>query len=379
MTTVTPRPASSFVEQSGVVVQSNRPQYANNKWQQPLIAAGFRHIRGKLGSNKADVQWMKPIIDKGIKICTTIVATSGGTLDKAKAKANIAAIDTLWGGTKNVIAAEGPNEFNNTGSRPANWAAIERDFIEWMWKEIRSRPSLAQLLVAGPSIWKRILADYKALGNIDPFVNRNTLHWYTDTKRPTNGNTTLDQGIVNVGILSSKQILVTECGVPNKNPPRIQSKYAARVLFELLRRPKIERAYLFEMSDVDPSPKWGLLDGNFQPRMHYYTIKNLLALYADSGAPNVAPFELDITAPSTALLGHMIHRRSDGRALISLGRDVDAKDADIAPASVNLDFGKQVSARLHLPTFSTAPKDLGSASGFTVPVTDQLAVVEVQL
>lgn len=372
---MTPKPATEFADKTGLCIHPNWTQMKNMLWQQKVIDMGVKNTRGKLGRHKEDVKLMQPLWDAGIRHCATIVESSGGVLDRTAAKGNLDAITGLWGGAKNIIAIEGPNEFNI--NHTDGWAPYMRDFIIWLHSEIRSRLAMNDILVAGPSIWKRILEDYKALGNIDPYIDRNTLHWYTNTKPPAGaGDKTLDGGLKNNALLSADRVFVTECGMANVVGPKTQAKYLARLPFELMAREIVERFFIFEAVDTDPSPLWGFMDGGMNRRLHYYTMQRLFTLYKSAPVTPHA-LDLDVQVPTGSNLKWLAHEKDDGSVLVSLFRNVVSTEADGAPVTITVALGKSMGGTIHLPTFGAEPKSLPAATGFKVPVNDQLVVLQV--
>lgn len=385
MTSMTPKAASQIADTQGVCIHSNWPVYRNFKWQ-PLIAElGVHHTRGSIGHQKDDLQYMKPLFDAGVKHCATIVQSSGGTLgwdDTLKtypdALANIKAVRDIWG-PSNIIALEGPNEFNNPKTKPADWAAQLRKFVIWMHNTVRSMPELANCKILPPAIWGRLLADYQALGSVDAYVDAGCLHYYTNTKPPTKSNTSYDQALINASILTPKIKWETESGYSDAVGPKVKAKYTARLLFEtLLRSDRIQRIYNYELFDSKDTPKWGLRDELLNPRPAFYAIKNVMALYKDSGIPALTPLDIQIVSVGADQLHYVVHQKADGSYLVALFRDVISTEADMAPAMVKVTLAKVPSSVQHFqPTFDAMPKIIPAAATFTVPVSDQVSVLRL--
>lgn len=374
MTSITPKAASQIADSVGVCTHSNWPVYRNMRWQ-PLIAElGIRHTRGSLGHQSGDLQYMKPLFDAGVKHCEMVI---DGSADTDAALANFKAVRDIWG-PSNVIALEGPNEFNN--GHPLGWAAALRKFVIWMHDTVRSMPELNNCKILPPSIWGRLVPDYIALGNIDPYVDAGCLHYYTNNKPPTKSKATLDQSLIDASILTPKIKWITECGYSYPAVgPKLKAKYTARMFCEfLLRSDKIQRAYNYELFDSKDSPQWGLCDASLNKRPAFYALKNMLALYKDSGSPTLAPLDVTVTADAAAKLNYVIHQKSDGSYLVAMFRDVVSTEADMAPAAAKVTLAKVPSGVQHYqPTFSATATPIAAATSISVPVSDQLTVLKI--
>lgn len=355
----------------GVRAKPNDSLYRNFKWQALITdELGIKHTRGSIGHSKSDFQYMKPLFDKGVKHCATIVQSANG-LNWTDAQANINGIRDIWG-PNNISGIEGPNEYNN--GEPTGWAQAERDFVKKAHDYVRSIPALAPCNLVAPSIYRRIAADYVALGSLDAWVDRGCLHYYTGVKKPTVSAYPIDKCISDAHILTPKSLWVTEVGYDLSQglSQRQQAKYMLRVMLELIKR-GVERTYIFELFDTMSGHQYGLLTSTLGKRLAFYAVKNLVALVKD--APCVAsPLDVRFSGPSDLVT--MVVGKSDGSHLVLMWRDVLSKDADVS-ASVAVAFPAAKTVEVYQPTFDAAVKQTASGSSLTLQVPDHVVVLKV--
>lgn len=379
------KPAAAFFD--SLCLNTHPSWLSTPTWATPAYSGfvndiGVKTTRGLLGRNKTALANMKPFFDAGGKHITTVVQSwgTGGKLDRTAAAANID-FAISQGIVGSVYGFEGANEFNI--DHTAGWATELRGFTQWMSGYVRSKPALAGTKLVGPSIYKRILADYQALGNIDAYVDRGALHYYSGNQRPTrtgSGDKTIAGAFRDAHILTPDPILVTETGyqIPGVSE-RVQAIYNNRLVFDLFEQ-GAERSCIYELAD--DSKLFGLMTADLKrKRPAYYALKNLTALFKDSGT---ATGSLDYTlSGAPADMKRHLFRTSGGNYLLVLYRDVDSfrsgHDVTYAPVNVTVTFGSAVS-RLEIfePTFdANAKKSVVSASSIAVPVADQVEVLRV--
>jgi len=309
------------------------------------------------------------------------VQTSGGTLDKAAAQKNLAFLKSSVG-LSHVSGIEGPNEFNQ--GHPANWASTEREFVHWLHDTVRADSAFNDVPLIAPSVWKRLLADYQALGDLSAWVDRGCIHYYSGAKRPTlTGGNTMEGALRDASILApGKPIRMTETGwqAPSGNVPvslRAQAKYVLRNHFDAFGY-GVEKVFIYQLMD-DQTNLFGLTDANANPKPAFYALKNLAALFKDTPSSGTLGYSIG-SAPAALKLFDF--SKSDGSFLLVMYLDVDSyrngKDIE-TQAQVTVNLAKPAtSVELYEPTFSATPRALASGSSIAVTVSDQVAILKIR-
>jgi hypothetical protein len=377
-TSVSAKPAGTFYQAIGVNVHA---WYVNNAWSQRLTELGVANVRAKVGTSKDFIAKLGPFFTSGGKINTPIVQSTNGTLDKIGAAKSIAFLKS-YVGLQHVSGIEGPNEFNN--GEPTNWAATERDFVKWLHDTVRADASFRSVPLIAPSVWKRIQADYLALGNLSTWVDKGCIHYYSGNRRPTlTGGNTMQGALQQASILAPGKIQwMTETGwqAPSgADPisPRAQAKYVLRNYFDAFGY-GVEKIFNYQVMD-DQTNLFGLTDANGNPKPSFTALKNLVALVKDTGG-GTGSLDYSLSgAPSG--LKQMLLQKSDGSFLLVLWLDVDSygRSGDIetvVPMTVKL--ARSASFEVYQPTFGSKAQQTGSGSAITVFAADQVTVVKIR-
>jgi len=356
--------------------------YVTNPWPQRLVELGVPNVRGKVGTSRDFITKLGPFFANGGRINSTLVASSGDTLDKTAAEKNLAFLKQ-YVGVQRVSGVEGPNEYNN--GHPPNWTANLRDFCHWLHDTVRADASFREVPIIAPSIWKRLLADYQALGDISAFVDKGCIHYYSGNRRPTlTGGGTMESSLRNAAIIApGKPIWMTETGwqAPTGNQPislRAQAKYVLRDYFDAFGY-GVEKLFMYQlMDDGKAGGDFGLTDLRANPKPSFNALKNLAALvkdrYVSSGA-------LDYSfSGAPASLKSMALSKSDGSFLLALWLDVDSwnrgRDIETAlPVTVNL--AKAVNFEIYQPTFSAEAQTVGAGNMIKWFAADQLTLIRI--
>lgn len=374
-------PLANFYNSIGINAHS---WYSNNLWPQRLLDLGIMNIRGRVAQNTTLAQKLQTFFAAGGKINTGIVESSNGTLDKTGAQKSLNFLKTNIG-LQHVSGIEGPNEFNN--GEPPNWASTLRDFTHWLHDTVRADSSFNAIPLIAPSIWKRILADYQALGDVSQWVDKGCIHYYSGGQRPTtSGTDTMQAALQNVGIIASnKTIWMTETGwqAPSGAWPistRAQAKYVLRDYFDAWGY-GVEKVFMYQLID-DQQNLFGLCDAAANPKPAYNALKNLVSLVKDTSPGRSSIGYAVNNAPSS--LKSFSFSKSDGTFLIVLYLDVSSwdvqhrKDLEYAVSvTVNL-TGSAKQIDVYQPTFSATPINSGSGSSVPFFATDHVTVLKVR-
>ena len=375
--------AKSFHQSIGVCIHPDwlDTNWGKVNWQAKVLEAGIVRVRGTV--SPASIKLMKPLFDAGVQACVM----PSNSCDKSQATKFLKALEPY---AKNLCGIEGPNEYNG---KVTDWANKLRAFMQWLHDTVRANPVFNGVPVVAPSMKMRRLADYKALGNIDAYVEKSCQHYYPDGRKPTQySDGPLSQAISYARILSPDPIWTTEYGyqVPGPGKPltssniseRAQAKYTLRGLFDLFAAGS-ECNFIYEaMDDPGKGHWWGMGTADLSHmRMDYYAVKELLALVADD-EDSSGTLDYSLSNAPADLKQYLISK-SDGSFLLCLYRDVDSWDRknkrDIEPAPVNIGISLKVSKKLELfePTFTNSPRQSVSGMQITVPVSDHVAVVRI--
>jgi len=406
-------PASHFYDSVGLCTHPNWRDtiWGRADWGAAVLETGVRNLRGKIGRSsigKAALADLRPLFDAGVKINVTIAEDNNVDFDLAATKAGI---DFLADhvGAENVCGIESANEFSKPRTRPSDWVRRLRDFQAWLHDEVRSRRAFDRVPLIAPSIWGRLTADYRALGNLEPNVDRGCLHYYTGGRRPTlmgtptqgselgkRGDSTLERAIADARILAPRKPLwMTEFGYRVSGPgandrgvvsESIAARYLLRGLFDIFAH-GVEKTFIYSLIDDthDGTTAYhGLLDGALRPRPAFAALRNLMALFRDEpGAPAVTWPSYSLSGATPALQHHAFSR-TDGSLLLALYQDVDSYDLaaqralSVAPARVRLAMVEPATVEIFDPMLSGAPiRTNAKARSVEVPVADALVVVRI--
>ena len=404
--------ARAFTDTVGIVTHAHwgGTIWSSSDWESLFLETGVMNTRGKVGrgtGGKAAVADLQKLFTRGVKICATVSDQSSG-LDRVGTKTNIDFLAN-YVGAQNLSGIESANEFSNPSTRPADWAAQLRSFHQWLYDTVRSYPSLSSVPIVAPSIWGRLTWDYGALGNLEPKVDRGCLHYYTGGRRPSIagspssrnslGGATyymMADAIREAKVLApNKGMYITEYNHPINGPnsplsgyiitETAAAKYLPRGLLDAFAH-GIEKISIYSLiDDVKRSKYHGLLDGSLRRRQTFYAVKNLMALFADSGS-TFSPGTLDYSlANLTGSIKHQLFQKSDGSFLLTMYQDVDSydrankRDAIVAPVSVVLNLAQSATIQTFTPSLSaTATKSVSSVSSLVIPVGDHVTVVSIR-
>lgn len=376
-------PAGKFYNAIGI--NAHGVLYPNNTWPQRLVELDIRNVRGRVGQSTTFVSQLGAFFAQGGKITTNIVQSSNGTLDKVGAAKSLAFLKQNVGAQR-VAGIEGPNEFNNTSTRPANWATVERDFIKWQHDTVRADATFNAVPLIAPSVWTRLVTDYKALGDLSQWVDKDCIHYYSGFRRPTlTGPTAYNmvQALRDASMLApTKPIWMTETGwmtggnVPMS--PRAQAKYVLRDYFDAFGN-GVEKIFDYQLMDDDTN-LYGLTDVSARPKLAFYALKNMAALVKDNaGGSGVLDYTVS-GAPSS--LKQMLLQKSDGSFLLVLWLDVDSYNMSLrrdietkVPVTINL--AQSMTAEVYQPTFSATMQSSGSGQSIPVFIGDEITVVRI--
>jgi hypothetical protein len=410
---VPPIPASRFHDSVGLCTHPNWRDtiWGRADWTSPFLETGVRNLRGKIGSastGNAALADLRPLFDAGVKVCVTIAENSDAEFDLPATKA---AVDFLADrvGAHNVCGIESANEFSKPGRRPADWVHKLRDFQAWLHDEVRSHREFDRVPLIAPSIWGRLPTDYRALGNLEPNVDRGCIHYYTGGRRPTQmgtptqaselgtrGDSTLERAIADARILAPRKPLwMTEFGYRMTGPganlrgdvsEAVAARYLLRGLFDIFAQ-RVEKTFIYTLIDDTHEKRaayHGLLDGSLRPRPAFNALRNLMALFREAPGPGARPLPSYTLSGSTPVLRQHAFSQSDGSMLLALYQDVDSHDRaarrelTVAPERLRLATTEPATVQIFDPMLSDAPmRTVAQTRSVELSVGDAVVIVKI--
>ena len=407
-----PVAARRFVDLVGIAVHASwrNTAWGATDWEGAFLETGVKNVRSRVGRGRGGQETLadlRRLFAHRVKLCAGVAHPS---LELDETRANIEFL-ARHVGAENISAIEGPNEFNKPSSAPPGWAAELRSFVRWMHDTVRSYPALANVPIVAPSIWGRLTSDYITLGNLEPYVDRGNLHYYTGGRRPTKAGrpTTSDEGggrgdyglaeaIREAKILApTKPLWITEFGYQIAGPGRglrpgvisetAAAKYVVRGLLDAFEL-GVEKVFIYLLvDDVHRSPPryHGLIDGSMRKRLAFHSVQNLMALFADE-ARNLTPRTLAYRlSGDTGSIKRQLFQKSDGSFLLTMYQDVDSydrmlrRDTAVAPVPVGLQLARPASTiQVFTPSAGpTASQTAARVRDLTIPVRDDVTVVKI--
>lgn len=384
--------------------------WGNTDWESAFLETGVRNTRGKIGNGRlglAALSDLQKLFKEGVKICATVADSK---LDRQATLANVEFLADQVG-SRNLSGIESANEYNKPGSRPPHWAAELRQFQQWLHQTVRANPKLAGVPLVAPSIWGRLTEDYAALGNLEPYVDRGNLHYYTGGRRPTRagrprrGNE--GGGLDDYGLQDAVQdartlapgapLWITEYGFPVAGPglplargfitEEAAAKYLLRGLFDAFRA-GAEKIFIYTlMDDAHRSPPryHGLMDARLRRRPAFNAVKNLMTLF--HGGSDPSPGKLEFAFDTSSSVKHQLFSKDSRTFLLAAHQDVDSydrlmkSDTKVASVPATLILARPAARIAHFtPTFSVdAQTSVRNSGRLEFPVGDHVSIVEINL
>lgn len=397
-------PADALVEFISVQAQVDRrhPAWNRPEWRPLLGGLGVRYLRSNLAGERARDHMRALNAQYGIRACALVTAIrDDGSFDFTRAEGIVDFMrDEI--GPDVIRAFEGPNEYTKN-HKTGDWAGRLRDYQEFLYRRVKDDPRLKATPVLAPTIWRRQVADYRAIAALGNFCDHGNLHLYSGGRRPSRFGTgwneqPIERAIDDARLVApGKPLCITETGFrtaasqPSSAdlPPDVAAKYTLRNITGMfLRRRDVAWMNIFALMDYSPGRDYGLIDLDLTPRPAYFALRNLIRIVADPGASilpdNLLPFRL--YAEDTPHLRSLVLHKRDGRLLLLLWRDEDSYDrntrmvARVLPQPAMLDFGgRQIgSLRLYMPSLSDMPLEERSAIiSAGLQISDDLLIAEI--
>jgi hypothetical protein len=304
-------PADSFVESIGVNTHWTFPNvytYIYTGLKAKLAESGIRYIRD--GSSAATHARANDLYNSlGIKTNMIPERRRSGPgpqpLDPTELDEALNEIKTQVLTAK--VSLEAPNEYDVSHGSDTDWVGNIRNYSILLYTKAKADEMLRNLPVIEPSLTS--LEAYKAVGNLDQYINYVNLHMYQwgywpgtdrwDNKNGTPSITWYLNDLVPQQSPSGKRVQSTETGyqddIQNDGlSEEADGKYTARIFTEFFRR-SIYRTYRYELVNQDIPGKegaFGLLRGDLSEKPSFRAVKNLITTLSDKG-PDFEPGALN--------------------------------------------------------------------------------------
>lgn len=414
------RPAYDFVDSFGVCGHWSRAKTVYNSGYEQLKAAldelGIRYTR-HLPANDLGFKRLRDLNSSlGIRVSVTVDDIDNADFKTRKLDAGSVAarinLDAEQLGAA-IVSFEGPNEYNSTAKTAANtnWPQDLRSYMAALNQAVQSNPAIMGLPVIAPSVAENTPAMFGQLGNLSSVSNRGNIHAYSG-ERPISA--VLDDYIQLAGMVNPGQpVVITEYGwntamnrwQSHPLTDKAKAKYLTRSLAEIFSRPAIERAYIYQLADVEPDPDmsnpkfhFGLITNDLTNTMSYYGIRNTIQLLCDKD-PGLSPRALSVKlAGDMQNVKQILLQKGSGVFDLVLWQELasyeqpklrnalQAREWTPQAQTVTLDFGEPIAqVRTYLPTALDGDPDGGrkpkasydQPTRITLDVPDELLVVEI--
>jgi hypothetical protein len=352
-----------------------------------LLELGVRHIRERMNGASATVvgRW-RDLAANGITL--TAGCWPQGT-NYSDARHCVTTANQI--GPAAIDAFDGWNEVDG-GKVGAAWPAAWVAWQTTLYRTLKGDSQWHNRPVLGSSLAHANSADQ--LGNQAGILDKGNPHSYPGGGGLP-GNYTANWKPEWNQVDGGKPDFVTETGYHSCPSctngigvsERAQGKYIGRLYAEYFVA-GAERVNWYELIDegvssTDREKNWGLLRNTGAPKPAYTTVKNLLALLRDPG-PAFAPavFSYRLTA-SSSVIHRLILAKRDGRVYVLLWQEVyswntqSKSDIAVAPRSATVTLPARRTFRLYRPGQGTGAVSSQRGLSFTVPVPDEVVVLEV--
>ncbi len=207
-----------------------------------------------------------------------------------------------------TFSLEAPNEYNLSHASDTDWVNNIRNFSINLYMKTEADEMLRNLPVIGPSLTS--LKAYKAVGNLDRYIDYVNLHMYQGSYWP--GMNGLDQNgsysitwylneLAPFQSPSGKRVQATETGYHNYIPhdgvsEEADGKYTVRGLTEFFRYGvyRTSKYELVNQGQLGQEGVFGLLRNDLSEKPSFRAVKNLISILNDKG-PIFEPDTLNYT------------------------------------------------------------------------------------
>jgi hypothetical protein len=395
--------SQNFVNMSGVVTHFtySNTAYGTNWPQlfQALQTLGVHHIRDGYfdpTQNPQLVQEHQQLQAAGIR--TTYVMPYDPSISNDS-------IEQLANETGDMDAIEGPNECDVLTQCGGGGQVGILNAVAWLPTLQQAAQDLNVPLIAPAfTLW----GSTTLAGNLDPWVNLNSLHLYFGGRNPgSNGwgsfdaqgnsygsfNFWLDQAALDAPGLPSEigetgYMSFPSTATPYTVPESVSASYIPRTVL-LSFKHGYDKTFFYQLIDDPDSPQgYGLLNSDFTPKAGFTALQNLLSLLSDSGGSNFTPGSLPYQIlGGDSNVNHLLLQKSDGSYWLAIWLEEPSWDPanvvsiPVTPENIGVQLGSGYTTTTDYQ-FNTN----GNVTPFNQPiiggiapltVTDQVSIVHI--
>jgi hypothetical protein len=402
--------ASTFADQVGINAHWN---FANTAYEAGGLTVatdraitimdqlGIKHFREKQ-VYKSSFQrsiWLQLYKQLGVRVSAISGDRQGGG---GTVQEQVDEATTYYGGPDDgaIEQYEGWNEINLPADKvPTDWVADPKVRQQALWNY--ANPKGYHILA--PSLGSRV--GYQTMGDFTPWCHQGNTHAYQGGLIPSSR---LDDTVANEQkyVTPGMTVQMTECGYMNamKNtanghpptPEDVSGLYMPRLFAEQFIRPKITRAYSYELVDQHPNTALNNLEDHFgvyrvdwTPKPAALAIGNLMHLLEEpSPSTKFNPAGLGFVVTGDSVTRKTLLQKSNGYSYILIWRDVsywnpvvyppDGTYATPAKVACKVDLGTAATVKVYRPSTQAASVNtLTNVTQVNLQMAGELVVLEV--
>jgi hypothetical protein len=395
--------SQNFVNMAGVVTHFNYTNtvYGSNFPQllQALQNLGVHHIRdGYFDPNGYPqlIQEHQQLQAAGIR--TTYVMPYDPSI-------SMNSVEQLAYQTGDMDAIEAPNECDVLGQCGGGGTIGILNAVAWLPTLQTAAQDLNVPLVAPAfTLW----GSAAIAGNLNQWVNLNSLHLYFGGRNPGSGgwgsddaqgnsygsfSFWLDQGAIDAPGLPSEvgetgYLSFPSTGTPYTVPESVAASYVPRTML-LAFKNGYDKTFFYQLIDDPTSPQgYGLLHDDLSPKAPFTALQSLLSLLSDPGGSNFTPGSLPYQIlGGDSNVNHLLLQKSDGSYWLALWLEEPSWDPanvvslPVTPENIGIQLG---------PGYTTTTdyqfNNTGNVVAFNQPtigniasltLTDQVSIIQI--
>jgi len=390
-----------LVSQMGICMHLFQGEFwgLTTAWEQYLYELGIRNVRTAIGTSLDQKTQLLRILQTGNMKALIRTGLATGIPQSVAATEYLQNADF----TGRLLGIEGMNEpnFGSPNYDDPNWVANTRNTQIAIKNEADSHPLTDTLPVVGPSLWKRDQSDINLLGNLAPYSEVNSIHYYTNGRQPIDGS------LGDVGITPMQNVIaalsktapgapawVTECGynvsgigapvgTPGTITPDLAAIYLLREIM-LFFMYGVEKVFPYALVDSETTGnRYGLVEligagatATFRPRPAFYALQRMIQRFANTG-PVLIPSGVEFSIPNKPSTIQTVQlQKKDRSRIIAIWNEVEVGAAN-PPKAITLNFPVDRTVTVFEPNVSGTGRLAGRGKSFALNVPTNMMLLEV--
>lgn len=296
-----------------------------------LKELGVRHIRdGICGTCLWQWERYETLATDGIRLNAGAGWPNATALQRTQALAAMRRLAPM------IETIEGANEWDLFSGRTSTWPTEVRAHQSWLANAVRADAALRTKPIIGPSLvfsWETP-SSWTILNDVSANLDYGNSHGYAGGLAP---ELAVDAELARAGQISgTKPMIQTEGGYHNALgqgnwdhpavPEDVAGAYMPRMFLENFRR-GVRRTYSYELLDewhgqarTNMEASFGLLRSDFGRKPAYDSLRNLLTVLGEPGAPAGTTEVPVIVSTTGGDVRQLLLRKADGRVAVVLWR-----------------------------------------------------------